>query len=63
MVFIKPTILRNPVDAMEITNTKYDYIRNKQIIWPEDVTHEGEQKTQNILPLFHGATIPKPFED
>ncbi len=63
MVFIKPTILRNPEDAMSITNTKYDLIRNKQINWPEDVTNMGAQKTQNILPLLKGAHLPKPFED
>ncbi len=63
MVFIKPTILRNPVDSMGITNTKYDLIRSKQINWPEDVSNAGAQKTQNILPLLRGATLPKPFED
>ncbi len=63
MVFIKSTIMRNPEDATGITNTKYDLIRNKQINWPEDVTNMGEQKTQNILPLLKGATLPKPFEE
>lgn len=63
MVFIKPTILRGQDDASAITNTKYTLIREKQINWPEDVSNMGAQKTQNILPLLHGATIPKPFED
>ncbi len=63
MVFIKPTILRGQDDASSITNTKYNVIRNKQINWPEDVSNMGVQKTQNILPLLHGATLPKPFED
>lgn len=63
MVFIKPTIMRNPNDAMEITNTKYTFIRNKQINWPEDINNIGMQKTQNILPLLKGANLPKPFEE
>ncbi len=63
LVFIKPTIMRNPEDAMGITNTKYNFIRNKQISWPEDITNMGAQKSQNILPLLKGATLPKPFED
>lgn len=63
MVFIKPTIMRNPEDALEITNTKYTYIRDKQINWPEDIDNLGLQKTQNILPLMKSANIPKPFEE
>jgi len=63
MVFIKPTILRSPDDAMGITNTKYNLVRNAQINWPEDITNAGAQKTQNILPLLKGANLPKPFED
>lgn len=63
MVFIKPTIMRSQEDAMGITNTKYDLIRTKQINWPENVDNTGAQKAQNILPLLHGATLPKPFED
>lgn len=63
MVFIKPTILRNPDDAMEITNTKYNLVRNAQINWPENITNAGAQKAQNILPLLKGANLPKPFED
>lgn len=63
MVFIKPTIMRNPEDATEITNTKYTYIREKQINWPEDINNLGIQKTQNILPLMKGANLPKPFEE
>jgi general secretion pathway protein D len=64
MVFIRPTIMRSPEDAMAITNTKYDYIRSKQITWPENISNVGVQKTENILPLSKGANnLPKPFEE
>ncbi|MCD6039362.1 MAG: gspD [Gammaproteobacteria bacterium] len=63
MVFIKPTILRSPEDAMGITNTKYALMRNAQINWPENITNIGGQKTENILPLLKSANLPKPFED
>ena len=64
MVFIKPTILRNSDDAMAITNTKYNFMRNAQINWPVKLTDENEQKQQNILPLWRNDTaLPKPFVD
>lgn len=31
MVFIRPTIVRNPTDAQNVTAPRYDYIRNLQI--------------------------------
>jgi general secretion pathway protein D len=63
MAFIKPTILHNADDATNITNTKYDYIRHSQTEWPVDLSHEGAQKQQNILPLRNNnLELPKPFE-
>ena len=48
---------------MKVTNDKYNYIREKQIEWPEDLGSEGKQKIENILPLFRkNITLPKPFE-
>lgn len=63
LVFIKPSILHNSEDATTITNSKYNYIREKQIEWPEDLASEGKQKIENILPPFQkNITLPKPFE-
>jgi general secretion pathway protein D len=64
MVFLKPVILHNADDSGNITNTKYDQIRNAQINWPERLETEGEQKLQNILPPYKNRTapLPKPFE-
>lgn len=63
MVFIKPTILRNTTDATMITNSKYNMIRNAQINWPENLSGEGKQKLQNILPPWKNKKdLPIPFE-
>lgn len=64
MVFIKTTILHNANDSQNITNTKYNVIRQAQINWPEDLTKPGDQKRQNILPLWkNDVKLPAPFAD
>ncbi len=64
MVFIKPTILHTAEEAVSITNKKYNIIRDDQINWPEDLSSEGKQKLQNILPPVDTAVdLPKPFDD
>jgi general secretion pathway protein D len=63
VAFIKPIIMYNASEATAITNTKYDNIRQAQIDWPVDLTHAGEQKQENILPLWkNNVVLPKPFE-
>jgi len=63
LVFIKPTILHSAEDATTITNTKYNTIRNTQIQWPVNLSEQGEQKLQNILPPWkNNVELPKPFE-
>ena len=63
VVFIKPTILRNPDDYTLITNTKYDSIRQTQIKWPQNLIKITPEKAPNVLPLWKNNTeLPKPFE-
>jgi general secretion pathway protein D len=63
VAFIKPIIVYNTEEATAITNTKYDNIRQAQINWPVDLSHTGEQKQENILPLWkNNVVLPKPFE-
>jgi general secretion pathway protein D len=63
VAFIKPIILYSAADSTNITNSKYNNMRQAQIEWPVDMTHEGEQKQQNILPLWkNNVVLPKPFE-
>ena len=61
IVFIKPVILHNAEDAMNITNTKYNMIRQAQIDWPLQLD-PGAQKRQNVLPLWRNdVALPEPF--
>jgi len=64
VVFIKPVIVHNKAESDKITNTKYDNIRQRQIDWPVELSKPGEQKFQNILPLWKNAvSLPKPFAE
>jgi general secretion pathway protein D len=64
IAFIKPVIIYNPTEANAITDVKYNDTRESQIKWPVDLTQEGEQKLQNILPLWkNNIVLPKPFDD
>ena len=63
MVFIKPTIVHDSMDADSITHTKYDLTRKAQIKWPEDLSEQGKQKLENILqPWKNNVKLPKPFD-
>jgi general secretion pathway protein D len=63
VAFIKPIIIYNSAEATAITNTKYDNVRQAQINWPVDLSDEGRQKLENILPLWkNNVVLPQPFE-
>ena len=56
MIFLRPTIIRGPDSGLEITNSKYQYIRNQQIKSEGKFTLSQLPKPWNIdLPL------PEPF--
>lgn len=62
MVFIKPTILHDGVDAERISQIKYAKIRKTQIGWPQELAKTKEDHHANILPLWkNDAHIPTPF--
>ncbi len=62
LVFLKPTILRNPDDSTNITNTKYDMVRHVQLNWPRDLSRT-QDKAPYVLPPFKNNTVlPSPFE-
>lgn len=64
VVFIKPIIMHNAEDSNALTQTKYTRVRQAQIDWPVDLSEKGEQKTENVLPLWkNDVALPKPFED
>lgn len=62
LVFIKPTILRNPSSAEIITQTKYDAIRDEQTRFPENLRGSTRDGAPNVLPLWkNGTELPAPF--
>ncbi len=63
LVFIKPTILRNPDDASNITITKYQNIRDVQLNYPRDQAKLQEKAPFVLTPLNRSANLPKPFEE
>lgn len=62
LVFLKPTILRNPDDYTSITNSKYDKIRSTQINWPEDLSKTPARAPSVLPPWKNNTELPKPFE-
>jgi len=49
MVFIRPTIVRNPTDAQNVTAPRYDYIRNLQIGGRPNGRSSLDDAVQNYL--------------
>jgi general secretion pathway protein D len=63
VAFIKPIILHNEEQANMITNSKYNYTRQTQINWHENLTNPHQQSSDTILPLWkNNIALPKPFE-
>lgn len=61
MVFIKPIILRSENDAVHISGTKYNNIRQYQLDWlrKEDYNETDDQIL--LPPLNRPAILPRPF--
>ncbi len=61
MVFIRPHILRTEQDAVQITNGKYNHLRQNQL----DIARSQEAYTpyinKTIVPALHQSVLPKPF--
>lgn len=63
MVFIKPIIMQDGNEAMNITEMKYNTVRDKQISFREDVEEIGKKELKTILPPWKNKTeLPNPFE-
>jgi general secretion pathway protein D len=65
MVFIRPTILSNPVLANELAMQKYQFVRSKQ----EEMVDKGvrllESKNIPVLPEYSKPSsirLPNPFD-
>ena len=60
MVFLRPVILRNERDAVEITGEKYNDIRQYELDWLRQQPYYRENEDM-ILPPLSQANLPKPF--
>ncbi len=63
MVFIKPIIMQNSVDAMVLTENKYSMMRSIQANYTEDIATIGDERMDNRLPPWKNKKdLPAPFE-
>lgn len=62
MVFIKPQILHNPNEAVQVTGDKYRDLREYQLKWLRSQDYK-EHNDQVILPALKHADLPLPFSN
>src|SRR5690606_20904309 len=60
MVFIRPRILRDSVQASFETNAKYNYIRELQRQQAEERVRLMRDETHPVLPELEPAPVPSP---
>lgn len=60
MVFIKPVILRNERDGLEVSGGKYNDIRQYQLDWLRSQEF-NERNKDIVLPALKQADLPRPF--
>ncbi|WP_455217058.1 type II secretion system protein GspD, partial [Kaarinaea lacus] len=64
MVFLRPTILRTKSDSLNITRSKYNFIRSKQLRLNEEGVSLLSDETHPLLPLpSEFLDLPAPFDD
>lgn len=61
MVFIKPIILRNERDNLQVTGAKYNDVRQYQLDWIRSQEQYEEINNQTLLPPLTQGTLPVPF--
>lgn len=61
MVFIKPHIIRNQNESVQLTNGKYNPIRDYQLGFVRDQEEYDPRNQDSVLPPLTEATLPKPF--
>ncbi len=60
MVFIRPIILRNENEFMQISGSKYNSIRQSELAWLRNQAYDAKNESM-VLPAQHAAALPKPF--
>jgi general secretion pathway protein D len=63
MVFLRPTILRTKNDNLNLTRSKYNFIRSKQLLLNEEGVSLLSDESQPVLPLpAEFLELPAPFD-
>jgi general secretion pathway protein D len=63
MVFLRPTILRTKNDNLNLTRSKYNFIRSKQLLLDEEGVSLLSGETQPVLPIpAEFLVLPAPFD-
>lgn len=64
MVFIKPIIMHNGEENNIISSNKYEYTRQQQMTFSEDLEKIGKIPLQTVMPGWGGPhrELPQPFE-
>ncbi len=60
MVFIRPVIVKNERDALELSGSKYNDLRQYQLDWLRTQDY-NETNNDVLLPALKQETLPKPF--
>lgn len=61
MVFIKPIILRNEKDNNQVTDGKYNNVRQYQLDWLRSQEIFEQNNMETVLPPLNQAVLPRPF--
>ena len=63
MVFLRPTILRTKNDNLNLTRSKYDFIRSKQLLLDKEGVSLLSNESQPVLPIpAEFLVLPAPFD-
>ena len=64
MVFLRPTILRTKNDNLNLTRSKYNFIRSKQLLLDKEGVSLMSDESQPVLPLpAEFLVLPEPFDN
>ncbi|CEG56682.1 GspD family T2SS secretin variant LspD [Legionella fallonii] len=61
MVFIKPIILRNERDNLQVTGSKYNDVRQYQLDWLRSQEIYEQNNNETVLPPWTQVPLPRPF--
>lgn len=61
MVFIKPIILRNERDNLQVTGSKYNDTRQVQLDWIRSQEIYEQNNNETVLPPLTQMVLPRPF--